>query len=115
MLKFVSYKTLSFVVCLEEGSENTCSGSVGSVHSEDLRVNFGTEVEGTVTGTADKTVADRTLGRLTRIPNSTITAFYFHETRNILSQKHLDYPVTVTQRWVLFEIAMVNGKNFTIS
>ena len=42
---------------LEEGSENTCSSSGGSVHSEDLGVNFGTEVEGAVTGTADKTVA----------------------------------------------------------
>ena len=70
--------------------------------------------EQTGRGTMTKFTADRTLGRLMQIPNSTITAFYFHETRNILSQKDLDYPVTVTHRWVLFEIAMVNGKNFTI-
>ena len=70
--------------------------------------------ERTDRGTMTKFTADRTLGRLTRIPDSTITAFHFHETRNILGQKDLDYPVTITHRWVLFEIAMVNGKNFTI-
>ena len=66
-------------------------------------------------GTMAKFAANRTLGWLTGIPDSTIAIFYFNKARDVLSQQNLYYPVTITHRRVLFEVTMINGQDFTIS
>ena len=44
----------------------------------------------------DRLVADRTLGRLTRVPHSAITILNTNKARNLLGEQDLHKPVAIT-------------------